>query len=112
MKFTPEDQIKRLPLPATAKWPDGIWDIDVFKNGSMSLILYCPHGKDYQTAHDQDELYFIVAGSGVLVIDNKQFQFKAGDALFVNAGVDHHFEQCTKDIAVWAVFWGPKGGEK
>jgi mannose-6-phosphate isomerase-like protein (cupin superfamily) len=112
MKFTPEDQIKRLPLPATAKRPDGIWDINVFKNGSMSLILYCPHGKDYQTAHDQDELYFIVAGSGVLIVDQKKFPFKAGDALFVSAGVDHHFEQCTKDIAVWAVFWGPKGGEK
>jgi mannose-6-phosphate isomerase-like protein (cupin superfamily) len=112
MKFSPEDQIKKLPLPATNKWPEGVWDTDVFKNGTMSLILYTPHGKDYQTAHDQDELYFVVSGSGVLMIEDKEYTFKPGDSLFVPAGVDHHFERFTNDLTVWAVFWGPKGGEK
>lgn len=112
MKFSFDEAIKKLPLPATAKWPEGVWDVDVYRHGTMNVILYCPHGKDYQTAHDQDELYFVVKGSGTLIIKDEAFPFMTGDALFVPAGVDHHFEGCTKDIAVWAVFWGAKGGEK
>jgi mannose-6-phosphate isomerase-like protein (cupin superfamily) len=112
MKFAINDLLKKLPLPATKKWPDGVWDVEAYKHGTMSVILYCPHGKDYQTAHEQDELYFVVKGSGAIVIGEKKFEFAEGDSLFVPAEVDHHFENCTKDIAIWAVFWGPKGGEK
>jgi mannose-6-phosphate isomerase-like protein (cupin superfamily) len=111
MKFSPSDLIKKLPLPATAKWPEGIWDVDVFKNGSMSLLLYCPHGKDYQTTHEQDELYFVIKGSGILIKGNEKISFETGDALFVPARVDHHFENFTDDLTLWAVFWGPEGGE-
>lgn len=112
MKFSPSDLIKKLPLPATTKWPEGVWDVDAFQNGTMTLILYCPHGKDYQTSHEQDELYFVVKGSGILIKDMEQISFGPGDALFVPAKVDHHFENFTEDLTVWAVFWGPKGGEK
>jgi mannose-6-phosphate isomerase-like protein (cupin superfamily) len=111
MKFSFKEVIKKLPLPATQKWPDGVWDVDAYKHGTMSVILYCPHGKDYQTPHDQDELYFIVKGKGSLFVEKDEFIFEEGDALFVPAGAHHHFENCTKDIVVWAVFWGPKGGE-
>jgi mannose-6-phosphate isomerase-like protein (cupin superfamily) len=112
MKIVLQDLVQKLPLPATEKWPEGVWDVEGLKNGSMSLILYTPKGKDYQTAHDQDELYIAVRGSGVLIKDKEHYPFDTGDALFVPAGVDHHFENFTDDLTVWAVFWGPKGGEK
>jgi mannose-6-phosphate isomerase-like protein (cupin superfamily) len=112
MKIVLQDLVQKIPLPATEKWPEGVWDVEAFKNGSMSLILYTPKGKDYQTAHDQDELYIVVSGSGVLIKDKEHYPFDTGDALFVPAGVDHHFENFTDDLTVWAVFWGPKGGEK
>jgi mannose-6-phosphate isomerase-like protein (cupin superfamily) len=111
MKFPIKDFLQKLPLPATKKWPEGVWDIEAFKNGTMSLILYTPHGKDYQTTHEQDEIYIVVKGSGVLFKDGERYSFSEGDALFVPAGVDHHFENFTEDLAVWAIFWGPKGGE-
>ena len=31
--------------------------------------------------------------------------------IFVEAGVEHRFEEFSDDFAVYAVFWGPKGGE-
>ena len=111
MKISLENFITKLPLPATAKWPQGVWDVDAFKHGSMSVILYTPHGKDYQTAHDQDELYIVVKGSGILVKADEQYSFTTGDVLFVPAGVDHHFDKFSNDLTVWAIFWGPKGGE-
>jgi len=100
-----------LPLPATPKWPQGVWDLKAFAHGSMSLVLFTPRGRDYQTTHEQDELYFVHRGSGTLVIDGKRFPFQPGDALFVPARVEHHFEDFGDDLVTWGVFWGPDGGE-
>ena len=112
MVFSLEEYLAKLPLEATPKWPEGVWDIEAFRNGTMSLILYTPHGKDYQTPHDQDELYLVVKGEGELIVEQQVHKFKSGDVLFVPAGKEHRFENFSKDIITWAVFWGPKGGEK
>ena len=111
MKIALQDFITKLPLPATKKWPEGVWDIETFKNGSMPLILYTPHGKDYQTPHDQDELYIVVKGSGIFVRESNEYRFEAGDVLFVPAGVYHYFKNFSEDVTLWVIFWGPKGGE-
>ena len=34
-----------------------------------------------------------------------------GDVLFVPAGAHHDFDDTSPDFAVWAVFYGPEGGE-
>jgi mannose-6-phosphate isomerase-like protein (cupin superfamily) len=107
-----KEYLAKLPLEATQKWPEGVWDIEAFRHGTMSVILYTPHGKDYQTPHDQDELYIVVKGEGELLVEDKVHAFKAGDVLFVPAGKQHRFENFSEDIITWAVFWGPKGGEK
>src|SRR5690606_10226548 len=103
--------LQQLPLPANEKWQEGVWDTETFRHGSMSLILFAPRGEDYQTPHDQDELYFVVKGSGDLVVEKHTFSFSAGDVLFVPAGKFHRFENFSDDLATWAVFWGPIGGE-
>ncbi len=111
MKISLASTLKRLPLPATNKWPEGVWDIEAFRHGSMSLVLFTPEGKDYQTPHDQDELYIVLSGSGVLDIEGNELRFNDGDVLFVPAGKTHRFTEFSAGIKMWAVFWGPKGGE-
>ena len=69
MVFSLQDYLAKLPLPATEKWPHGVWDIEAFKNGTMSVILYHPHVQDFQTTHEQDELYIVMSGNAELVID-------------------------------------------
>jgi mannose-6-phosphate isomerase-like protein (cupin superfamily) len=112
MKIALQDFIAKLPLPATKKWPEGVWDIEAFKHGSMSLILFAPQGKDYQTPHEQDELYIVAKGSGTFIRHDVIYSFGAGDVLFVPAGEHHHFENMSDDLTMWVVFWGPKGGEQ
>jgi mannose-6-phosphate isomerase-like protein (cupin superfamily) len=102
----------KLPLAATDSWPEGVWDIEAFRHGSMSLVLFTPRGKDYQDAHEQDELYVVLRGSGTLVLGDSRILFSQGDVLFVPAGKDHHFESFTQDLVTWAIFWGPSGGEE
>jgi mannose-6-phosphate isomerase-like protein (cupin superfamily) len=102
----------KLPLPATDRWPAGVWDIEAFKHGSMSVVLFAPQGRDYQDSHEQDELYVVLSGSGTLVLGESRILFSRGDVLFVPAARQHHFESFTPDLVTWAVFWGPAGGEK
>ena len=105
MKFTIDELLTRLPLPATEKWQDGVWDLEPFEKNGVKLVFFAQQRIDYQTPHDEDELYFIARGSGSIVINNKVLDFTAGDAFFVAAGVHHHFENFSDDFATWAVFF-------
>lgn len=105
MKFTIDEMLEKLPLPANEKWKEGVWDVESFRKGSVSLIMFAPRGTDYQTFHEEDEFYFIMRGKGELVIEEERFPCEAGDALFVPAKKHHHFENFTEDFATWAVFF-------
>lgn len=111
MKISITEAISKLPLPSMPARPGCVWDVEAFRHGSMSLVLYTPEGKDYQTPHDQDELYIVAQGSGVLDIDGVEFSFSEGDALFVPAGVAHKFVTFSHGIKLWAILWGRVGGE-
>jgi len=110
-KVSLKEQQAKLPLPATDKWPKGVWDISPLKHGYMSLTLFTPREHDYQTPHEQDELYIVFTGAGELVTQQETFSFVEGDVLFVQAGEEHRFERFSDDLVLWVVFWGPKGGE-
>ena len=105
MKFTIDEFLEKLPLPANEKWKDGVFDIEPFKKGNVTLVFFAPRGTDYQTFHEEDEFYFIVRGSGVLVIEYERFDCEPGDAFFVPANKGHHFENFTDDFATWAIFF-------
>lgn len=105
MKFTTDEFLEKLPLPATEKWKDGIWDVEPFEKDGVRLVFFAPRGTDHQTCHEEDEFYFIVRGSGELVIGGERHSAGAGDAFFVAAGVEHRFENFTDDLTTWAVFF-------
>ena len=100
---------------ATAALPD---DAATFRfhyalrHGTMKFGLYSPKREDTQGPHKQDELYFVISGSGKFIKDGEAARFRAHDAIFVEAGSDHRFFDFTEDFATWVVFWGPEGGEK
>jgi mannose-6-phosphate isomerase-like protein (cupin superfamily) len=111
MLFSPDDYLKQLPLPATETWKNGVWDIEAFRHGSLSLEIFAPKVADYQTPHQQDEWYIVISGYGEFVNEGQRCTFKAGDALFVEAGKEHRFENFSDDFVTWVIFYGPKGGE-
>ena len=95
---------------------EGLRSAQMMEHGSMKLRYYAPRGRDDQTPHDQDELYFVVAGEGEFVIGQNEASlerksFGPADVMFAPAGAVHRFENFSDDFATWVVFWGPKGGE-
>jgi mannose-6-phosphate isomerase-like protein (cupin superfamily) len=95
----------RIPGPA------GEHAVSVLQRGTLNVKLSLPVQPNQQAPHEQDEVYVIVRGRGVLFHDGRRDPFEAGDLLFVAAGTEHHFEDFTEDLAVWVVFYGPPGGE-
>jgi mannose-6-phosphate isomerase-like protein (cupin superfamily) len=112
MRIDLKSALSHLPLPATASWPEGVWDKTVFAHGTMCVIAFTPRGHDYQSSHEQDELYIVMKGSGTLVIEDTPHLFVEGDVLFVPATKPHRFAEFSPDLITWAIFWGPAGGEK
>ena len=82
------------------------------RHGSMRVGVYAPRGRDPQQPHAQDELYIVVAGTGTFVKGDERRPFRAGDVIFVEAGVPHRFEDFSDDFETWVVFYGPEGGER
>lgn len=82
------------------------------RHGSMRVGLYAPRDEDDQTPHTQDELYIIASGTGWFVKGDTRVRFAPQDVLFVEAGIEHRFENFTDDFSTWVIFWGPEGGEK
>lgn len=115
MKVSMNEALGRLPAAPTATYPEGAPFMTLLAGGSMSVEMFAPgsnaDGRDRQTPHSQDELYFVQRGLGDIVIADQRFAAAAGDAFFVAAGVAHRFENFTPDFATWVVFYGPQGGE-
>ncbi len=97
-----------------ASIPTGSGDepyVEPLRHGTMRLGFYAPKGKDPQTPHEQDELYFVQSGSGVFVHGEERTSCEPGDAVFVAAGEPHRFEGFSGDFRLWVVFWDPPGGD-
>lgn len=103
---TVADALAKLPASGGQRFAE------VFKHGSLQVEMYAPQGHDPQQPHSRDEVYVVARGSGTFVNGSKRHPFRAGDFLFVAAGVEHRFEAFTADFATWVLFYGPEGGEQ
>ncbi len=95
----------RIPGPA------GEHSVSVLQRGTLDVKLSLPTPPNQQTPHAQDEVYVVLRGRGILLHDGERDPFESGDLLFVAAGTEHRFEDFSEDLAVWVVFYGPRGGE-
>ena len=83
----------------------------VLQRGTLDIALSIHIPPNQQTPHEQDELYVVIRGRGVLVHDDKRDRFNSGDILFVAAGAEHHYEDFSDDLALRRIFYGRRGGE-
>ena len=56
--------------------------------GVYSLVAPEP---DWQQPHEDDELYVVLEGTGVLEVEGEQVPVRKGTAVFVEAGAEHRF---------------------
>ena len=96
---------------AKARIPTAERSVRVWQRGALDVAFALPTPPKEQAPHVQDEIYIIVRGRGTLIHDGKRDPFEPGDILFVAAGVEHQFKDVSEDLALWRVFYGPRGGD-
>jgi mannose-6-phosphate isomerase-like protein (cupin superfamily) len=53
-------------------------------------VLVAPE-PDRQSPHEDDEVYVVLEGRGVLTVEDEQIPVQEGKAVFVRAGAEHRF---------------------
>jgi mannose-6-phosphate isomerase-like protein (cupin superfamily) len=65
-------------------------------------VLVAPE-PDRQQPHADDEIYIGLEGTGVLEVGNERVPIEVGQAIFVEAGVEHRFT-AYEQLAVLVIF--------
>ena len=79
---------------------------EFLRTESLSCGLYVlPAGAyDGQSPHDDDEVYYIIKGKGVLRVDGDDQPVKGGSIIYVKAGVEHQFRSIDEDLNILVFF--------
>ncbi len=93
---------------AALPFPAGRASSLVIGTPDIEVRHYAPKDVDNQTPHDQDELYFVISGTGTFERGSEKVPFAPGDVLFVAAHEPHRFSGFTDDFATWVLFYGTK----
>jgi mannose-6-phosphate isomerase-like protein (cupin superfamily) len=79
-----------------------------FNNGDCLIEYWTPRSQDDQKPHDRDEIYVIVAGNSKFEMGDEKRSVKAGDLIFVPAGMPHRFFEFSDELAMWIAFFGKR----
>ena len=80
--------------------------IEFLRRASMSAGVYRlpAGGTDPQTPHNEDEIYFVIAGRARLQAGDDTSEVEAGTIAFVPAREPHAFIEIEEDLEVLVVF--------
>jgi len=84
----------------------GYVDFLVSEKLSVGLAVWPTGSTDRQRPHEEDEVYYVIGGRGVIRVADEDRAVGAGSLVFVAAGVEHRFHDIEEDLRV-LVFWAP-----
>jgi mannose-6-phosphate isomerase-like protein (cupin superfamily) len=89
-----------------AERPAGHNYFELIRVPAMSAGLYVlqPGEPDRQEPHKEDELYYVVGGRATVRVGGEDRLVAPGSAIFVPAGVEHHFHSITAELQVLVIF--------
>jgi mannose-6-phosphate isomerase-like protein (cupin superfamily) len=73
---------------------------------SAGVYALPAEGKDSQSPHKEDELYYVVRGCARMRVASEEHEVSEGSVIFVAAGVHHYFHEIKEELVV-LVFFAP-----
>lgn len=73
---------------------------------SMGLYELPAGGADPQVPHSEDEVYYIVAGRGQIMVAGESRPVGPGSIVYVKANDEHRFHDIAEDLSI-LVFFAP-----
>jgi len=85
---------------------------EFLRRPSMSLGLYVldAGAEDRQSPHDEDEVYYVVAGRAAITVAGERRDVAAGSVVFVSADAEHRFHDITERLELLVVFAPAESG--
>ena len=115
--FAQEEPVRPPPGPRTFEtWSMGKLEerrarqgksyLSFLERSSMRCGLYhlAAGGRDHQSPHVQDEVYYVIAGKSRFTCDGETVDARAGDLLFVAATLEHRFHDIEEDLELLVFF--------
>lgn len=80
---------------------------------SCGLYRLGTNARDTQSAHDEDEVYFVIKGRARMIIAGQSTAIRPGSILYVPADTDHEFVDIEEDLSLLVFFGsgGPSGAD-
>ena len=73
---------------------------------SMGLYVLPAGGRDPQSPHTEDEVYYVVSGRAKIMVADEDREVQAGSIVYVAKNVAHHFHSIEEDLTL-LVFFAP-----
>jgi mannose-6-phosphate isomerase-like protein (cupin superfamily) len=73
---------------------------------SAGMYILPAGGTDPQQPHTEDEVYYIVSGSGQIRVEGEDRPVRAGSLIYVKTGDEHRFHTITEELRI-LVFFAP-----
>jgi mannose-6-phosphate isomerase-like protein (cupin superfamily) len=73
---------------------------------SMGLYVLPAGGRDPQSPHAEDEVYYVVRGKAQIAVAEENRDVRAGSIVYVAKNVAHHFHSIEEELTV-LVFFAP-----
>ena len=85
--------------------------LEFLRSGTLSAGLYVlsAGSRRRAAAPREDEVYVVVAGGSLFTAGAETREVRAGDVLFVAAGVPHRFHDISEELRAIVVFAPPEG---
>jgi mannose-6-phosphate isomerase-like protein (cupin superfamily) len=78
---------------------------------SAGIYVLEAGGTDPQSPHTEDELYYVIAGRGVVSVGSETRPVVPGSLIFVAANVAHRFHDIAERLELLVMF-GPAEGDR
>lgn len=79
---------------------------------SVGLYRLTPGEPDVQSPHREDEIYYVLSGEGMIMMDGEKTPVKPGSVVFVPAGQEHRFTDFPLGLTLLVVFAPAYGSRK
>jgi len=80
--------------------------LEVLNEESMSVELARYPNPAAKTPHREDELYYVISGSGMASVGDETYAVDQGDVIYVERGVEHDFFDIDEKLLALIVFAG------
>jgi mannose-6-phosphate isomerase-like protein (cupin superfamily) len=78
---------------------------------SVGLYVLAAGQPDLQRPHGEDEVYYVISGTGRITVGDEVRDVRPGSVIFVAATVPHRLHDITDDLTLFVAF-GPAEGSR